>query len=84
MLVGGVVVGDQMDIEVRHDLPVDPVEKADELLVPGLLHALADHRAVEHVERGEKGGGAVARRMDVQWLFVSTPQQSLRENGFVS
>ena len=26
MLVGGVVVGDQMDIEIRCDLPVDPVE----------------------------------------------------------
>ena len=24
------------------------------------LHAAADHRAVEHVERGEQGGGAVA------------------------
>ena len=60
MLVGGVVVGDQMDIEVRCDLPVDPVEESDELLVPVLLHALADHPAVEHVERGEQGGGAVA------------------------
>ncbi len=56
MLVGGVVVDDQVNIEVRCDLPVDPVEEAVELLVPVLLHALADHPAVEHVERGEQGG----------------------------
>ena len=60
VLVGGVVVGDQVDIEVRRDLPVDPVEEADELLMAVLLHALADHPTVEHIERREQGGGAVA------------------------
>ena len=60
VLVGGVVVGDQVDIEVRRDLPVDPVEEADELLMPVLVHALADHPTVEHIERREQGGGAVA------------------------
>ncbi len=60
MLVSRIVVGDQMDIKPRRDCPVDPVEKADELLVPVLLHALADHPAVKHIERSEQGGGAVA------------------------
>ena len=55
--MGGVVVGDQVDIEVRRDLPVDPVEEADELLMPVLVHALADHPTVEHIERREQGGG---------------------------
>ena len=38
----------------------DRLEEADELLMAVALHALADHGAVEHVERGEQGGGAVA------------------------
>lgn len=49
-----------MNIEVGQDLAVDLVEKADELLVAVLVHALTNHPAVEHVERGEQGGGAVA------------------------
>ena len=56
MLMGCVVVGDQVDIERRQDVPVDPVEETDKLLVPVLLHALADQPAVE---RGEQGGGTV-------------------------
>ena len=60
VLVGGVVVEDGVDqLAGRHVAP-RPVEEADELLVPVPLHALADDRAVEHVQRGEQGGGAVA------------------------
>jgi hypothetical protein len=35
--------------------------KAEKLLVAVALHALADYRALEHVERGEQGGRAVAQ-----------------------
>ena len=49
-----------MDQLAGRDVALDRVEEAEELLVPVALHALADHRAVEHVERGEQGGGAVA------------------------
>ena len=41
-------------------LGLDGVEEADELLVPMALHVAPDHRAVEHVERGEQRRGAVA------------------------
>ena len=40
-------------------LGLDDVEEADELLMAMALHALADDRAVEHVERCEQRGGAV-------------------------
>ena len=60
MLVGGVVVDDGVDQLAGRDLRLDGVEEADELLMPMALHAAADHRAVQHVERGEQGGGAVA------------------------
>ena len=42
------------------DLALDGVEKADEFLVAVALHAAADDGAVEHVERGEQRGRAVA------------------------
>ncbi len=59
-LVGGVVVDDQVEIQVLGRLAVDLVQEANELLVSVLPHALADDLAVEHVERREQGGGAVA------------------------
>ena len=49
-----------MDQLAGRDRRLDRVEEADELLVPVALHAVADDRAVEHVERGEQRGGAVA------------------------
>ena len=60
MLVGGVIVEDDVDGLAGGNLALDGVEEADELLMAVALHAAADHRAVEHVERGEQGGRAVA------------------------
>ena len=60
VLVGGVVVQDQMDLQVAGDLGVDGLEEDQELLVAVPGQALADHRAGQHVQRGEQGGGAVA------------------------
>jgi hypothetical protein len=54
-----VVEDDVEDFAGRH-LPLDRVQEAEELLVAVARHAAADHRAVEHVERREQGGGAVA------------------------
>src|ERR1700746_1821458 len=60
MLVGGVVVEDHMhDLAGgKHDL--DGVEEANKLLMPMALHVAADHRAAEHVKRGEKRGRSMA------------------------
>ncbi len=60
LLVGCVVVEDDVDSLVRRELGLDRVEEADELLMAVALHVAADHRAVEHVERSEQRGGAVA------------------------
>ena len=60
VLVGGVVVEDDVDGLAGRHLALDGVEEADELLVAVALHVAADDGAVEHVERGEQGGGAVA------------------------
>src|SRR5262245_29740589 len=60
MLVGAVIVEDGMDDLAGRHLALDGVEETNELLVPVALHAAADNLAVEHVERREQGGGAVA------------------------
>ena len=60
VLVGGVVVEDDVDDLAGRHLGLDGVEEADELLMPVALHAAADDLALEHVERGEQGRRAVA------------------------
>ena len=59
VLVGGVVVDDGVHQLACGHLGLDGVEEADELLVAVTLHTAADDAAVDHVERGEQGGGAV-------------------------
>jgi len=60
LLVGGVVVEDHVHHLAGRDFCFDGVEEADELLMAMALHAAAEHRAVEHVEGGEQGGGSMA------------------------
>src|ERR1700756_5953800 len=60
VLMGRVVVEDDMDSLLGWDVSLDLVEEADELLMPMLLHAAPDDLAFEHVEGGEQRGGAVA------------------------
>ena len=49
-----------MDDLSGRDRRLDRVEKADELLVPVALQAPADHLALQEVEGGKQGRGAVA------------------------
>jgi hypothetical protein len=53
MLVGGIVVEDDVDGLLRRNSFLNGVEEADELLVTMALHASADHLAFQHVEGGE-------------------------------
>ena len=59
VLVGGVVVEDDMDDFAGRDLRLDGVEEADELLMAVALHAATDHLAFEHVESGKQRGRAM-------------------------
>src|SRR5579862_7581335 len=60
MLVGRVVVHDQVQVPVVGRLLVEALEEADKFLMPVLWHAVTDHRAIERTQRREQGGGAVA------------------------
>jgi hypothetical protein len=59
MLVGGVVVEDDVDRLVGRKLALKSVEKADEFDMAVALHAAANDGAVEHAKCREQGGGAV-------------------------
>ena len=59
-LVGGIVIDDQMKVEIGRGLLIDQLEKAQELAVPMARHARSDHLSVQHVERRKQGRGAVA------------------------
>ncbi len=59
VLVGGIVIDDDMDrFLVRHS-GVDDVEEADELLMAMTLHALAEDLAFKDIERREQGSDAM-------------------------
>ncbi len=60
LLMGGIVVENDVDGLVLRQLRLDGVEKADELLMAMTLHVAANHLAVEDVESRKQGGGAVA------------------------
>ena len=58
--MGGIIIDDQMQVEIGQRPLVDGLEKAEELAMPVAGHAFADDGAVEYVERREQGRGAVA------------------------
>ena len=60
VLVGPVVVHDEMQTEFGRSFDIDLLEEAEELLMPMTRHAVADHFAVEHAEGRKQGGRAVA------------------------
>src|SRR5215472_12117791 len=58
--VGAVVVQDQVQFQILDELALETSQELQELLVAMPKVDLADHGAVEQVERGEEGGSAVA------------------------
>jgi hypothetical protein len=64
MLMGGVVVENDMDGLVFGNLSVDRVQEADELLMPVTLHIAPDHGPIEDVQGGEQ------RRCSIAFVVV--------------
>ena len=67
MLVRGVVVDDQVQIQRFWRLPVELAQETEEFLMPVAFLALADDRAVEHIQRREQRGRAIALE---SWVMV--------------
>jgi|GEM_PF-5457625 len=60
MLVGSVVVHDDMQVEFGRRLCVDLFEEADEFLMPMPRRAVSDHLSVEYAEGCKQSGRTVA------------------------
>src|SRR5271168_2665890 len=60
MLVGGIVVEHEVEIEFRRGMAVDGSQEAQELLMAAALHALPDHRPGGDIKGGEQRGRAMA------------------------
>ncbi len=60
MVVGPVIIHDQMQIEPGRRFAVNLLEETDELLMPVTRHTVADDCAIKHAERGEQRGRTVA------------------------
>src|SRR3546814_1250293 len=60
LLVGRIIVEDDVDGLVSGHLGFDRVQEPDELLMPVPLHVAADHGTIQDIERGEQGRGPVA------------------------
>src|SRR5664280_2172175 len=54
MLVSGVVVADQVDLQTAGNVALDRAQEREELLVPMPGWALADDRAGQHIQRREQ------------------------------
>ena len=54
VFVGGVIVQYDMDELTRRNIPPDPVQKADELLIAIASHVLADDRAFQNSQRSDQ------------------------------
>ena len=78
VLVGGVVVEDEVDVEVRGHVGIDVFEEAQELLVAMARPVLGEDLAGGDVQGGEEGGGAVA---DVAVGHAFDVAQSQRQEG---
>ncbi len=59
MLVGGIVVGHQVSVEVRRNIRLDVLKETQEFLVPVTSAAPGENLAVRDIEGGEQGRGAV-------------------------
>lgn len=58
--MGGIIVDDEMQVEMGQRAFIDGLEEAEEFAMPVARHAFADDGAVEHVESREQGRGALA------------------------
>ena len=91
-LVGGVVAGNQVHVQLGGHLGLDSIEKLAELQGPVAAVVLANHLTGPGVQSGEEGRGAVAhvimgaplglvRSRAWIWDFSSTHKTSARSGG---
>ncbi len=74
MLVSGVVVDDEMDVQLGRHVSFDMTQEGEELRVAMAGFALSDDCAIEHVEGGKQGGRAMTLVVVGDAFDVAEPQ----------
>ena len=59
VFMGGVIVGNDVDVEIGRALLVDQIEKGQPFLMTMACRQMGDELAIEIIERGEQGQRAV-------------------------
>ncbi len=75
MAMGAIVVQDEVDDQPARDAALNPLQKAQKLLMAMARHAIPQHFAAQHVQRREQRGGAVAL------VVVGLPFRESRTQG---
>lgn len=73
MLVGGVVVYDQMDIQFRRDAVVEAAQKGEKLLMPVSRFAFCENGAGGDIQRSEQSSGPMADVVVGNALHIAEP-----------
>lgn len=60
VLVGPVVVDNQMQVQMGRGVGIDPLEEPDKLLMPVPRHTISDDLAIEHAQGRKERGRAIA------------------------
>ena len=77
-LVGGVVVDDEMNVEIFGHIGIDVTQEREERLMPMAFFTLADDLAGGDVEGGEQGGRAWRTS---SWVMPSTYPRPMGSTG---
>lgn len=68
LLLGRIIVQDDVDGLIGGHFGFDGVQEADELLMPVPLHVAADHGAIQDIESSEQSGWSRCACNRVSWL----------------
>ena len=82
MLMGGIVVGDDVDGKIGRGFPINDFEKGEPLLMPMAHCQAADQPALEVVERRKQRQRAVSQVIMGLGANVSDPQRQTRLGAF--
>src|SRR5882762_2077179 len=70
MFVSAIIIDDQMEIQFRRELAIQPPQEAQEFLMAVTRHTFSHHRSLQNIQSCEQGGGAVALIV-VSWFRIA-------------
>ena len=78
MLMSGVIVGDNVDVEITWSLFIDGFEKSEPLLMPVARRQTGDQLALEIIERGKQGQRAMSHVIVGRGANVANAERQTR------